>query len=109
MAIRDLATLALQRAFSAIVLVDIAGYNAIISRNEKQGNHIRKRFRMVLDRHIAEGHGRIIQLLCRWDVTSFPSMVRAVHTGLTLQKACQKGETVSVRFGLHVGDIVYDG
>ncbi len=101
-----------KRRLAAILFADIAGYTAMMQRDENDGLRRVRRFREVLDRSVAAHQGDILQHYGDGSLVIFSSAVEAVTCAREVQLALGKkaeGLQVPVRIGIHVGDIVVDG
>jgi TolB-like protein/AraC-like DNA-binding protein len=95
------------RQLAAIMFADIVGYTALMQGDEKVAAKARSRHREVFQKLHAQYHGEIIQYYGDGALSVFRSAIEAVRCAVEIQKLLQQGDPVSVRIGLHMGDIVY--
>ena len=97
------------RRLSAIMFTDIVGYTALMQENEQRAAVIRQRHRVVFEQQHALYHGEILQYFGDGTLSVFQSGVEAVECAIAMQREMQEGNTIPLRIGLHMGDIVFDG
>ncbi len=97
------------RRISAIMFTDIVGYTALMQKDETAAMIMRSRHRETFEKYHKEYHGEIVQYYGDGTLSAFSSGVEAVACGLAIQQDLQKENTVPLRIGLHLGDIVFDG
>ncbi len=97
------------RRISAIMFTDIVGYTALMQKDETAAIAMRSRHREVFEKYHEEYHGEIVQYYGDGTLSAFSSGVEAVACAIAIQQDLQKENTVPLRIGLHVGDIVFDG
>ncbi|MHC4447571.1 MAG: adenylate/guanylate cyclase domain-containing protein, partial [Planctomycetota bacterium] len=97
--------MAAERRLAAIMFTDIVGFAAAMASSEELGRRLRKRHfetvRPVVDRyggHWIEGTGDET-------LSIFTSAVDAVNCALAIQGALEDDEELSLRIGLHHGDV----
>jgi TolB-like protein/class 3 adenylate cyclase/tetratricopeptide (TPR) repeat protein len=93
------------RRLAAILFADIAGYTALMQRDEQEALQKLTHFKEVLSVKSAEHHGTIIQYYGDGCLMLFESPVQAVLFALDVQKGFL-GD-VPVRMGIHSGDVVF--
>src|SRR5712691_4050205 len=107
---------AVERKLAAIFAADVAGYSRLVGQDEL-GTLVRlKAARAIVDRLIAEHRGRIFTTAGDSVVADFASAVDAVQCAVAVQAALAgdssepaAGETLRLRIGVHLGDVVIDG
>ncbi len=97
------------RRLAAIMFADIAGYTAMMQRNEADGMRRLKRFRQVLEESVAAHGGKILQHYGDGSLVLFDSAVEAVASSKEIQLKLQLEPQVPLRIGIHIGDIVTEG
>ena len=98
------------RRLAAIMFTDIVGYSAIMQGDEKAAVEIRAKHRNVFTNQHEAHNGTLVQYFGDGTLSFFDSAVEAVSCAKELQKELKSGEvSVPVRFGIHLGDILYDG
>lgn len=88
---------------------DIAGYTAMMQRDEREGLVKSSRYREVLRQQVAQHQGKIVQHFGDGSLSVFPSAVQSVSCALSIQQALQEEPRVPLRIGIHLGDIVLQG
>ena len=95
------------RMLAAIMFTDMVGYTAIMQNDERLAKTLRDRHKKVLERFTEEHRGQILQYYGDGTLTIFGSAIEAAIAA-KIQKELQNEPKVSIRIGLHSGDIVYD-
>jgi adenylate cyclase len=105
-----------ERKLAAIFAADVAGYSALMGRDEVGTLRTLTAYRDVIDRLIASHRGRIFNTAGDSLVADFASAVDAVQCAVAVQDAVTKenadrppGEQMRFRIGVHVGDIMVQG
>lgn len=96
------------RQLAAIMFADMTGYTALMGENEGKAKILRDRQRKALEKFIPGHNGKIIQYFGDGTLSIFSSAIDAVNSAIDIQKELQKEPKVSLRIGIHSGDIVYD-
>jgi len=96
------------RMLAAIMFTDMVGYTAIMQNDERLAKTLRDRHKEVLERFTGEHRGQILQYYGDGTLTIFGSAIEAAICAAKIQEELQKEPKVSIRIGLHSGDIVYD-
>ncbi|MDB5221676.1 MAG: adenylate/guanylate cyclase with repeat [Chitinophagaceae bacterium] len=96
------------RQLAAIMFADMTGYTALMGENEGEAKILRDRQRQTLEKFIPGHNGKIIQYFGDGTLSIFNSAIDAVQSAIDIQKELQKEPKVSLRIGIHSGDIVYD-
>ncbi|HET9744666.1 MAG TPA: tetratricopeptide repeat protein [Chitinophagaceae bacterium] len=92
---------------AAILFADIAGYTAIMQKDEQSAMVQLNRFKEVLVRIAPDHEGRIVQFFGDGCLLAFESSMSGVDCAIALQKAFSETPVVPVRIGLHMGDVVF--
>ncbi|HEY1299484.1 MAG TPA: adenylate/guanylate cyclase domain-containing protein [Stellaceae bacterium] len=107
---------AVERKLAAIFAADVAEYSRLMGLDEVGTLRRLQAYRVVLDRLIAEHHGRIFNTAGDSVVADFASALDAVECALAVQQAiaaenasCPPEEQMRFRIGIHVGDVLVDG
>ena len=105
-----------ERKLAAIFAADVAGYSALMGRDEVGTLRTLTAYRVIIDRLIASHRGRIFNTAGDSLVADFASAVDAVQCAVEVQEALAKenadrpaGEQMRFRIGVHVGDILVQG
>tara|TARA_R110001632_G_scaffold65_9_gene271 strand:+ start:580 stop:2901 length:2322 start_codon:yes stop_codon:yes gene_type:complete len=96
------------RELAVIMFTDIIGYTALMQANENVAAKSRARHRAVFKQLHHTHQGEIIQYYGDGTLSIFKSAIKAVNCAIEIQGLLQQGDTVPLRIGLHLGDIVFD-
>ncbi len=96
------------RQLAAIMFADMTGYTAMMQDDEKKAKTLRDRQRQTLESLIPGHQGKIIQYFGDGTLSIFDSAINAVKSAIAIQLELQKEPKVSLRIGIHSGDVVYD-
>jgi adenylate cyclase len=96
------------RQLAAIMFADMTGYTAMMQEDEKRAKILRDRQRQVLETLIPFYNGKIIQYFGDGTLSLFNSGTDAVKSAIAIQNELRKEPKVSLRIGLHSGDVSYD-
>ncbi len=107
----------IERKLAAIMLADIAGFSALMERDETRTYQRLRALRdeIVLPK-VAEYGGRIVKTTGDGFLAIFPSATASLGCGITIQRAIISQETMKdeqerfhLRIGINLGDVVVDG
>ena len=105
-----------ERKLAAIFAADVAGYSALMGRDEVGTLRTLTAYRAIIDRVIASHRGRIFNTAGDSLVADFASAVDAVQCAVAVQEALANenadrpaDEQMWFRIGIHVGDIIVQG
>src|SRR5580698_1143280 len=106
-----------ERRLAAIMLADIAGYSALMERDESRTFARLQALRdQVINPKVAEFGGRIIKTTGDGFLAEFPSATAALGCGITIQRTNfaqevnkDPAERFHLRIGVNLGDIISDG
>ena len=103
------------RRLAAILAADIAGYSALVSKDEARTVRDLKGHQAVILPMIGQFGGRIIDTAGDGILAEFASVVSAVECALAVQKtmaehnsAIEQSRRMQFRIGVNVGDVIYD-
>ena len=96
----------LSRHLAAVMFTDMAGYTALMQRDEAAALRSRKRHRTALERSVPTHDGDLLQYFGDGSLSIFRSSLQAVEAAVAIQRDLE-GEPL-LRIGLHVGEIAYD-
>jgi TolB-like protein/class 3 adenylate cyclase/cytochrome c-type biogenesis protein CcmH/NrfG len=96
------------RQLAAIMFTDMVGYTALMQENEQKAKILRDRQRQILEKLIPAYNGKIIQYFGDGTLSIFNSATDCVKSAIEIQQELQKEPKVSLRIGIHSGDISYD-
>jgi TolB-like protein len=105
-----------QRRLSAIVCTDIAGYSRLMGLDESGTLESLKAHRAAIDPLIAAHGGRIVKTTGDGLLLEFASVVNAVKAALAIQRTMAernagvtRDRRLSMRIGIHLGDVIVEG
>lgn len=96
------------RQLTVIFFCDIEGYSALMQASEKQALAILDHYKQVLREETEQYGGTIIKNYGDGSLCLFNSAIEAVGCAIQIQKSLQVAPIVSLRIGLHIGDIVHN-
>ncbi len=97
-----------RRQLAAILFTDMAGYTALMAKDEVLANRLRIRHREVLNKYHELHDGEIIQYFGDGTLSIFPSALEAVNCAVNIQLEFQKDPKVPLRVGIHSGEVMWD-
>jgi adenylate cyclase len=102
-----------QRRLAAIVFTDIVGYSAFSERNEALAMRLLDTHNSLVRRVVERHGGREVKTIGDSFLLEFPSALEAVRFAVEAQEEFRRsahewpsGEAISVRIGVHVGDVI---
>jgi len=95
------------RELAAIMFSDIAGYTAIMGRDEARAMHALAEHRALLRTLLPKFNGRMIGEIGDGTLTSFHSALDAVNCAKEVQASLAGKDEFRVRIGIHVGDVLF--
>jgi hypothetical protein len=106
----------MDRRLAAILAADVAGFSAIVGRDEDGALRALKGHLAALEPMVGLSGGRIVKFTGDGFLAEFPSVVSAVSCAATMQRqlaernaAQPEALRMAFRMGVHVGDVVIDG
>ena len=96
----------LRRELACVMFTDMAGYTALMQRDEAAALRSRQRHRAVLGRCLPRHNGDLLQYFGDGSLSIFRSSLQAVEAAVEIQR--ELGGDPSLRIGLHAGEIAYD-
>jgi class 3 adenylate cyclase len=105
-------TIGAERRLAAILFADVAGYTALSSHDEDLALDLIKSFQRVSKKIVGDKGGRVVKFLGDGMLAEFSSLDAAVNAAHALQNSFPyldevKESRVSLRVGVHLGDIVF--
>ena len=104
------------RRLAAIMFTDMVGYTALVQRNEALGLKLLQRQRRIVRACLSGYSGREVEVIGDAFLIEFSSGLRAVECAIALQQQLARSspggspeEQITLRIGIHVGDIVRPG
>jgi adenylate cyclase len=100
----------MERRLAAILAADVVDYSRLMGADETGTLAALHSFREELLRPAVAGHrGKIIKSMGDGWLIEFPTVVEAVNCALQIQDRLIENETLSLRMGIQIGDVVSDG
>jgi len=94
------------RKLAAILFSDIAGYSAMMSKDEKYAMKILEKNRIIHKSFISRYNGQYIKEIGDGTLAIFQSGYDAVQCAIMIRNACSSVEGLQIRIGIHVGDVI---
>ena len=94
------------RKLSTILFADIAGYTAMMQKEESHALGLLNQFKDLLETCVPEYKGKIVQYFGDGCLLSFESATNGVACALSLQASLMQKE-IPVRIGIHLGEVVF--
>jgi len=103
-----------ERRLAAIMYTDIVGYTSLTQRDESSTLQALEKHRSLLRPHFSSHGGREIKTIGDAFLVEFQSALDAVLCAIAVQQMMHdrkvaRGEAISLRIGIHVGDVVENG
>jgi TolB-like protein/class 3 adenylate cyclase/Flp pilus assembly protein TadD len=96
------------RQLAAIMFTDMVGYTALMQEDEDRALNNRARHRQVFEELVTKFNGKILQYYGDGTLSIFSSALFAVQSAMEIQQQLRQPPEISVRIGIHSGDVVYD-
>jgi adenylate cyclase len=96
------------RQLAAIMFTDMVGYTALMQEDEGLAIRNRVRHKQVFEETVATFNGKILQYYGDGTLCIFSSALFAVQCAMEIQQQLSRPPEISVRIGIHSGDVVYD-
>jgi adenylate cyclase len=97
------------RRLAAIFAADVAGFSAMMERDEEgTAARIRALRAEVIEPALARHHGRLVKTTGDGFLAEFASPVEAVRSALAIQDQLASANGVSLRIGINLGDIIIE-
>ena len=94
------------RHLAAIMFTDVAGYTALMQRDEQKAREVRDRYRIVLSDTLGLHGGELLEHYGDGSLSIFTSAIQAVRCALEIQETLSGPPVVPLRIGIHTGDVV---
>jgi len=96
------------RKLAAIMFTDIAGYTALMSKDEENALRILQKNRDVIKLLVSQFNGEWLKEMGDGTLSSFGSVVDAVNCALEIQNSLRDEMDFKLRIGIHIGDVVVE-
>ena len=98
-----------KRKLAAIMFIDMVGYTALMQKDEVKARELVQRQRDIITPLIESHSGEIIQYVGDGTFVTFGSAIEAVNCAAEIQGHLPDLKEISLRIGIHVGDVVVEG
>ena len=96
------------RQLAAIMFTDIVGYTALMGKDEQMAFKLLDTNRQIHKKVIEQYNGKLIKELGDGVMASFNTVSDAVNAAIEIQKACAASKELSLRIGIHEGEIIFE-
>jgi TolB-like protein/class 3 adenylate cyclase len=96
-----------KRELAAIMFSDIAGYTAIMGRDEQRAIRALAEHRELLRALLPKFNGRMLGEIGDGTLTSFRSASEAVNCAREIQAALHHSRGLQLRIGIHLGEVLF--
>ena len=97
------------RKLAAIMFTDIAGYTALMGRNEKRAMELVDLNRKIHRQHLDEFEGRLLKEMGDGMLVSFDSVSAAVRCAVAIIESTKSENDLNVSVGIHLGEVNFSG
>ena len=98
----------LTRQLAVIMFTDIAGYTALMGRDEQKAFEVLKLSRKIHKKLIAKFNGKWLKEMGDGVLASFTSVSDAIHCAGALQRETANIEHLDLSVGIHMGEVIVD-
>jgi len=98
-----------KRKLAAIMFTDMVGYTALMQDDEPKARKLIQRHRELMKPLIEKHDGIILQYVGDGTFITFDSAIEAVNCGYEIQNELKSDKELSLRIGVHIGDVVVEG
>jgi len=98
-----------KRKLAAIMFTDMVGYTTLMQEDEDKARELIELHRDLMKPHVGKHGGEIIQYVGDGTFCRFDSAIEAVNAALEIQHVFELEDDMSLRIGIHVGDVVVKG
>jgi adenylate cyclase len=105
----------IERRLAAILSADVHGYSRMMAEDEAETVRAVKQCREIIDAHVREHRGRIVDAPGDNVLAEFASAVEAVQCAVEIQReladrsgALEPARRMEFRIGIHVGDVILE-
>ena len=96
-----------KRRLVAILFADIAGYTAMMQKDEREALNKLNTYQTCLKKQVGAYDGEIVKNYGDGSIVLFHSATAAVRCAKELQLELKKAQQVPLRIGLHLGDVLF--
>ncbi|MCH8288719.1 MAG: tetratricopeptide repeat protein [Candidatus Marinimicrobia bacterium] len=87
----------------------MTGYTSLMQKDEEKARELIERQRETVTPLVNKYGGKVLQYMGDGTFCSFESAIESVNCAIDIQKALIDQEQISLRIGIHVGDVVLKG
>ena len=91
------------------MFTDMVGYTALMQKDESKARELVQRHRKLMKPQLDEHRGKILHFMGDGTLCTFESAIEAVKAALEIQNLFKSEDEISLRIGIHIGDIVIGG
>ena len=96
-----------QRKLAAVMFTDIAGYTALMSKDEQKAMVLLKKNRKLQKSLTKKHNGEFLKEMGDGTLLCFQSALDAVKCAMEIQESVKDDADLHLRIGIHLGDIVF--
>ena len=97
------------RRLAAIMFTDMVGYTAMMEKDEPRARELIERHRNLMKPLIEKHGGKVLQFVGDGTFCTFSSAIEATNSSIEIQRALKSEKEISIRIGIHIGDVVSEG
>ncbi len=97
------------RQLAAIMFTDIVGYSALMEEDEQKAFDLLIKNRNIQKPIIEKYNGEWLKEMGDGVLASFSTVTEAVNCAKEIQQACLYESDLSLRIGIHQGEVIFDG
>ncbi len=90
----------------AIMFTDVVGYTALMDVDEERAFQLLERNRSIQKPIIEKHNGKWLKEIGDGVLASFETVSAAVYCVSEIQKACESEPDLSLRIGIHLGEVI---
>ena len=98
-----------KRKLAAIMFTDMVGYTALMQDDEPKARELIQRHRELMKPLVEKHGGTILQYVGDGTFITFDSAIESVKCGYEIQNVLKVDKELSLRIGIHIGDVVTEG
>ncbi len=91
------------------MFTDMVGYTSLMQKDEVKARKLIQRQREIMKPLIEKHRGTILQYVGDGTFITFDSAIEAVNCGYEIQNQFKSDKNLSLRIGIHIGDVVVEG
>jgi class 3 adenylate cyclase/TolB-like protein len=98
-----------KRHLAAIMFTDIVGYTSLMGDNESRAMELVRKNKTIQKTLVEKHNGSWLKEMGDGTMSSFPTASDAIYCALEIQNQLNKESDLSVRIGIHLGEILSEG